>query len=140
MNNEEERESKVLEPKYEPKEHSLVVLTFNEEGSQSFTYVKKNHEGQKEIYYINCIAKGGISGGTMLLGQFISEFENSPNDALELRPGFTNRIYMHDKRIMSNGYNYPTKEETQEFINRMNVIVKKQPQHKLLVKKIIDSL
>lgn len=137
----ETKQKETTEQEFKPKDHSLVVLTLNNEGSHGFTYVEKGQEGQKEIYYIDKVRIGSISQEIMLLGQFLSEFENSPSDALLLEPGCTNRIYFpNDMKIMENGYNYPNENETAEFVTRMNDLSRRKPQYSIIIRKIIDSL
>lgn len=136
----ETKQTETTEQEFRPKDHSLVVLTLNGEGSHNFSYIKKHQKGQKEIYYINKVVIGGLSERIMLLGQFLYEFENSSSDALIMEPGYTNRIYFPEDRIMKNGYNYPNEDETTEFVNRMYDLSRQKPQYSKIIKNIIDSL
>lgn len=104
----------------------FVSLTLNDHGAESFSYLKNGKAGQRHVYFINDINTGGISGAPMLLGQFLFEFEECPEDALRMTPGGTNQIYYpRDKRIES--YNPLTEEEIQDTKNRLAKLAEKYP-------------
>lgn len=90
----------------------FVTVSLSERGVKSFTYLKNAKEGQREVYFVDNISRGGITGSIMLLGQFIFEIEAAPEDALQFTPGSTNRLYYpSDKRVFL--YDDLTNEEVE---------------------------
>ena len=110
--------------KREMKSGKFVALTLTKDGSTAFTYLKGAEEGQREVYFVNEIKTGAISQASMLLGQFLFEFEGAPKDALPMR-GDTNRIYFpKDKRVSR--YEHLTEDEKEQTINRLKALATRQ--------------
>ncbi len=115
------------------------MLTLNDKGCSAFSYLKNGQTGKREVYFINKINTGSVTGATMLLGQFIFEFEGAPDEALLMRPGGTNRIYFPtDSRIRD--YDFLKKEEKDETKSRLSVLLKKYPEHTYSIKGLMRKI
>lgn len=122
-----------------PEENILLVLTMTEVGARSFTYLKNVEKGQREIYFVGKVLKGAVSGRTMLLGQFIFEFEKAPDESIPMNPASSNRIYFpEDKRVAL--FEEPTEEEKKETKERLLDLAEKNPKHREAIQDIIKRL
>lgn len=125
--------------KREMKPGKFVALTLSKDGSTAFTYLKGGQEGQREIYFVNKISTGAITEATMLLGQFLFEFEGAPKDALPMIDGCTNRIYFpKDKRVTE--YNHLTDEEKEAVKNRLAALAARLPEFSESISNLIQKM
>lgn len=123
---------------YQPKEKTFVVLELSNKFLKSFRYLEDIQEGKREIFFIKRIETSKIIGETMLLGQFVSEFESALNDTFPVVPDLTNRIYFPgDERILE--YDYLKENEEKEVENHLNYLVEKHPNNGSL-KELIQNV
>lgn len=91
------------------------------------------------IYYIHTIKIGAISKKTMLLGQFIDEFEKAPDAALKLTLGNTNRVYFPtSENVVS--YDYLTEEEILETRGRLEELARNHTKHSHTIGNLLGIL
>lgn len=106
---------------------SFIALTLTSDGTGKFKYLPDAKLEERYPYYVHRIETGGVTGGPMLLGQFLSELEDSHEALMGLDGGGTNRIYYPcDKRIAS--YSPLTSVEVAEVRERLVTLTSFQPQ------------
>ncbi len=121
----------------------FLAITLNERGSKSFAFLKNASAGIRTPYFVSCFQMGAISGGPMLLGQFLFEFEKNPIGALPLNSGGTNRIYFRmdghqDKRVQS--YDFLNEKEAEDVKSRLLVLAQQHSKYQETINMIIGTL
>ena len=118
-----------------PKSGRFVAVVFSERGTTAFSLLEGVKAGERQVYYIDAVRQGRISGAQMLLGQFVTEFEQEPQVALSLTPGSTNRLYFPgsnnneglqgDNRVIE--YDDLTSEEVEDTRARLAALAATHP-------------
>lgn len=118
-----------------PKTKSFVTVVLSEMGAVSFKYLQGAKPGERQVYFVDSTGKGSFTGADMLRGQFVFEFEKSPEWALPMAPGCTNRLYFGglsnysdgrgDKRVLE--YDHLTAEEIENTRTRLTALAMIHP-------------
>ncbi len=117
--------------------------------SSGFSYLPRHAHipDSYHVYYVDDVRKGSFTKATMLLGQFVFEFEGAFYDAIALRPGSTNRLYYSnqdetglsgDNRVLS--YHELTPEEIEDTKRRFLALALAHPDHQGKIEEILSYL
>ena len=107
-----------------PKDRTVVVLTKN---------------GDEKLYFIDKVSCGSVTRETMLLGQYLSDFIESPGMALPLRAGCTDRVYFPCGSGIA-FFAKPTKDDLNNFTWQLKSLAEINPYYKEMIEKILKDV
>ena len=108
-------------------------------GGGIHAYLRDADGETRYIYYVDAIRTGAMSKSTMLLGHFIDEFEDAPDAALKLTPGWTNRLYFpNSENVVS--YDYLTEEEVLKTKGRLEELGRNHPEYNDTIGNLLEAL
>lgn len=107
-----------------PKNRTMVMLT---------------KKGQRLMYFIDHVTDGSVTCETMLLGQYLSDLIGSPNQALPMTKGCTDRVYFPQHSEID-FFEKPTGEEMDQFIEELNELAQDCSMFEVMVRKIVNDV